>query len=669
MFPDNTYATLTFIDDEKNIGLLVQSVSFLIFVFIFCSSALAQWANNTVLNTQLVVNSLNPINIHVDRDSDDGFFLAWEDSKTEGNPEVYFLHVDKEGKASFRADGKTVSVSNGKKNNPILTSSIGNSAIIVWKDYSFNTAGELFCQKIDARGYLLWGDTGLRLTSENATDYSLVSDEQGNSYASFIYKTQDVGSESTVILQKISADGRLLFPGAGIKVYNSNNRKGMTSVVGDDSGGVFVFWTEMLNNKMIVHSQRVDVNGKLVFGKKPVIISAQNINVLKYSAYRTGEKKIYVVWQAHKAEIDLHHQLIAYNGRALWKGNGLPVSRRKSDLTNPQAYIGENEIYVTWTDEFKGSKDIFIQKYDLNGKEIWKRDGIPVTNINGDQFGQKISGDENGNVIVAWIDRRIDSLLGNVFVQKIITSGEFEWGENGLGAGTYTNSQKSYLSLISDNSGGAIVVFKDNREKSNNIYAQKIFYNGTFVSHISSYYSEITGDSIKLNWQSSNESEGTIYNIERTSLLEAEQTYWSIIGSIPAATGKKTNLYEFYDRPNDNGTLYYRIIQSGSGDFVQSSEVLRVDYFETATQVSLAQNLPNPFSDSTIISFYLPEERLVTFEFFDLRIEKVSENIKEKFPSGTNKVVFRATNLPSGIYFYRFKSGDFVEVKKMVIAK
>lgn len=670
MFPDNTYATITFIDDERNINLLLQSISFLFFFFVFCSSAFAQWANNTSLNTKLVVNTSNPINILAHGNGNSGIFLVWEDNKSAGEPDIFFLHVDGEGKASFNAAGKPVSLSSGHKINPQFTSSAGNSAIIIWKDYSFNLSGQLICQKVDSRGNLLWGEYGLQLTSEkvDAIDYNLVSDKQGNSLVSFISRST-TGGGSSVICQKISTDGRKLFPDEGIVVHNSKNKKGMTSVVADDSGGVFILWTELINNKMIVQCNRVDAGGKLSFGKKPVMISGQNNNVIKYSAYKTNDKKVYVVWQLHKGDVVVFHQMIGSNGKILWKENGLPVTRRTSDITNPQAYVHDNEIYLTWTDEVKKVKDIFIQKYNFNGKEIWKRDGVPVTKINGEQFGQRIAGGENGNVIIAWVDRRIDSLSGNIYLQKINSDGEAMWGENGIPAGTYSNSQKSYLSLVSDENGGAIVVFKDNRAKNNDIYAQKIFNNGTFVSHITNFSTELVGESVKLNWQSSNETEGTIYNIERTTKLEEAQTYWSIVGSIPALVGEKNNKYQFEDKPDQNGTLFYRIIQSGSQNYAQSSEILRINYFETSNQVTVAQNNPNPFSDSTVIPFYLPEKLQVTLEFFDFRVEKVGEIIKEVFPAGTNKVTFVANDLPSGIYFYRFKAGDFVEVKKMVITK
>lgn len=78
----------------------------------------------------------------------------------------------------------------------------------------------------------------------------------------------------------------------------------------------------------------------------------------------------------------------------------------------------------------------------------------------------------------------------------------------------------------------------------------------------------------------------------------------------------------------------------------------------------LAQNSPNPFSDSTKISFYLPDDEEVTFEFFNSNIEMIKQIDDIEYPAGKNEIVFNAYDLPAGIYFYKLKVGKFVDVKK-----
>jgi len=101
----------------------------------------------------------------------------------------------------------------------------------------------------------------------------------------------------------------------------------------------------------------------------------------------------------------------------------------------------------------------------------------------------------------------------------------------------------------------------------------------------------------------------------------------------------------------------------------QLSEVVRVNYINSSTRIIVAQNDPNPFSDSTRISFYLPEETTVGVEFFNSHIQKVHEIKKQKYSAGKHDIMFFTTGLKPGIYFYRFATKNYVDVKKMVITK
>jgi len=49
--------------------------------------------------------------------------------------------------------------------------------------------------------------------------------------------------------------------------------------------------------------------------------------------------------------------------------------------------------------------------------------------------------------------------------------------------------------------------------------------------------------------------------------------------------------------------------------------------------------------------------------------EEITELVNEELMRGNYEVNFDATNLPSGIYFYRLQTGSFVETKKMILMK
>jgi hypothetical protein len=83
----------------------------------------------------------------------------------------------------------------------------------------------------------------------------------------------------------------------------------------------------------------------------------------------------------------------------------------------------------------------------------------------------------------------------------------------------------------------------------------------------------------------------------------------------------------------------------------------------------LRQNYPNPFNPSTKISYSIPEFSFVTLKVYDVLGIEVTTLVNEEKPVGFYEIKFDASILPSGIYFYRLRTGDFVETKKMVLIK
>ncbi|MCJ7813228.1 amidohydrolase family protein, partial [bacterium] len=81
----------------------------------------------------------------------------------------------------------------------------------------------------------------------------------------------------------------------------------------------------------------------------------------------------------------------------------------------------------------------------------------------------------------------------------------------------------------------------------------------------------------------------------------------------------------------------------------------------------LSQNYPHPFNPMTVIRFGLKEPCHVLLNVYDLRGRIVSEIIDAKYQPGEYEVLFDATGLASGIYFYRIETEHFGAVRKMVL--
>jgi len=95
---------------------------------------------------------------------------------------------------------------------------------------------------------------------------------------------------------------------------------------------------------------------------------------------------------------------------------------------------------------------------------------------------------------------------------------------------------------------------------------------------------------------------------------------------------------------------------------------------EVPSAYSLEQNYPNPFNPSTIIKFQIKDSRFISLKVHDIIGKEVATLVNEKLQTGEYEVPFSINQfpnnqLPSGIYFYRLSTGDYVETKKMMLLK
>jgi hypothetical protein len=91
----------------------------------------------------------------------------------------------------------------------------------------------------------------------------------------------------------------------------------------------------------------------------------------------------------------------------------------------------------------------------------------------------------------------------------------------------------------------------------------------------------------------------------------------------------------------------------------------------------LYQNYPNPFNPVTKIKFDVAQHtpnplsrgEMVTLKIFDILGREIITLVNEKLNPGTYEVTFDGSKYASGVYFYQLRTGDFVNVKRMVMIK
>jgi len=190
--------------------------------------------------------------------------------------------------------------------------------------------------------------------------------------------------------------------------------------------------------------------------------------------------------------------------------------------------------------------------------------------------------------------------------------------------------------------------------------------NAPLPVELTSFTANVSENGVSLNWTTATETNNSGWNIERSQLDEN----WERLGFVEGK-GNSTTIqnYSFTDRDLTSGKYQYRLQQVDYDGTSNYSDVVEVEFNQLPEKFALYQNYPNPFNPSTTIKFDVPFSALVNLSIYNSIGEKVVTILNEQMESGVYSTIFDASNLSSGIYFYRLTADNQVFTNKMLLIR
>ena len=87
------------------------------------------------------------------------------------------------------------------------------------------------------------------------------------------------------------------------------------------------------------------------------------------------------------------------------------------------------------------------------------------------------------------------------------------------------------------------------------------------------------------------------------------------------------------------------------------------------SEFALMSNYPNPFNATTMISYQLPSAGEVKLEIYNLLGSRVATLVNGEQEAGYRSVTWDASDVSSGVYFYKLTAGDYTDTKRMILVK
>jgi len=190
---------------------------------------------------------------------------------------------------------------------------------------------------------------------------------------------------------------------------------------------------------------------------------------------------------------------------------------------------------------------------------------------------------------------------------------------------------------------------------------------GTVPVELVSFSGTATHEGITLSWRTASELNNLGFEVERSIFKNRFSTIGFVSG---VGTSTETHYYSFIDRSHfeNKSGIKYRLKQVDFDGSFEYSNVIEVEVYHPFV-FKLDQNYPNPFNPSTKIEYTLPTDGYTELKVYDLMGNSITTLVSETKTAGSYEIVFDASHIPSGVYFYTLTSGELISSKKMMLVK
>jgi len=193
---------------------------------------------------------------------------------------------------------------------------------------------------------------------------------------------------------------------------------------------------------------------------------------------------------------------------------------------------------------------------------------------------------------------------------------------------------------------------------------------GTLPVELVSLSATSTGSSVRISWSTASEKNNRGFEVERKEANGSFRNVGFVSGN---GTTTQQQVYSFVDANVTNGKYSYRLKQVDYDGTYKYSDAVEVSV-NVLHKFALDQNFPNPFNPSTTIKFTLSVDSKVNMKVYNVLGQEITTLINSNYVAGPHEVKFNASNLNSGVYFYKLivngiDGSSFSSVKKMILAK
>jgi hypothetical protein len=555
----------------------------------------------------------------------------------------------------------------GDQTTPTSIPDGASGAIVTWSDYRGGNS-DIYAQRISADGTPLWARNGVALCTATGDQMipTIAPDDSGGAIVTW---SEYDSNNYNIYVQRISAQGAVRWTASGVALCTAPNGQYYPAIVGDGGSGAIVSWLDQRSGTYDIYAQRISALGSVQWPANGVVLCAATAELMP-PAIAPADSGAIVTWSdLRNGNSDIYAQRVSASGAPLWTENGVALCTATGNQTSPAIAPADSGAIVTWRDcRSDAYGDIYAQRLPADGTPRWTANGVALCTDAAQQYSPIIVSDGGSGAIVTWLDSR--NGMSDIYARRISEDGTPQWTDNGVALCTAAGGQW-YATIVTDGGApgaagsGAIVAWQDNRSGDYDIYAQRVWADGTTPVLLSFASFKVGADGITLTWFASG-SESAVATVHRCSVGDE----WMRIGEVTVdGTG-----YLRYADPIDATTtrVGYKlgIVEAGIESFHGETWV-DLPARGTTLAFALEPVRPNPSSDGALtVRFTLPDAAAASLELLDVAGRRIAAREVGSLGAGRHALdLGKGRNLAPGLYLVRLTQGTDTRVTRAAVLR
>ena len=294
----------------------------LIIALISPNTAFSQGTGNpvsTAVNNQTIPSAST--------DGSGGTIITWQD-KQSGKNEIYAQRMNSDGNAMWPVNGIPICVQDSNY-NPMIVSDGSGGAIIVWQSYRGSNTADIFAQRVNSSGNVMWSVNGVPVCVMvfEQDSISIINDGVGG----VILTWQDYRSNNgypDIYAQRINSSGTMIWTANGVNICNQAASQRGPKIVSDGSGGAFVTWYDNRAGNYDIYTQRIGSAGAVQWTTNGSATCTMGTDQLKPDICSDGAGGIIVTWYDYRSTttFDIYAQRQGPGGAIVWVVDGVVMN-------------------------------------------------------------------------------------------------------------------------------------------------------------------------------------------------------------------------------------------------------------------------------------------------------------------------------------------------------